>query len=135
MREITIEANLKLLSLNKAFVSLKNGRRIRSKEYVKFANEVKVVMAKYRYIFKLFNDTFDPKLHELHGFLTYSTPELYTKTGTISKNSGDLANMEKCLVDNVLTGSVDDSAIVSWEFRKIYSEAYSFSLTFKIIER
>lgn len=83
----------------------------------------------------MFNESYDPYKHEVRAYLEYRTPDLYTKDGRISKNSGDMANMEKPLVDNVMRGPVDDSAIVEWEMRKKYSDKYSFLLILSICDR
>ena len=135
MRELIIKADIKLLSLNKAFVALRNGRRIRSKEYTKFSNEIKKLKSIYAINLKAFELTFNPKKHEIHAELTYITPELYTKAGPISRNSGDLANMEKCLTDCILDGAIDDCFITQWEMRKVFGKEHGFLVTFKIIDR
>ena len=135
MRELIIKADIKLLSLNKAFVALRNGRRIRSKEYTKFSNEIKKVKSIYAINFKAFELTFNPKKHEIHAELIYITPELYTKAGTISRNSGDLGNCEKCLTDCILDGAIDDCFITKWDMQKVYGKEYGFWMSLKIVDR
>ena len=114
-------APIKLISLNHAFVTLRNGRRCRSKNYVKFAKEIKALMETRVDHFKAFNDYYDPFRHELHGYLEFYT-ELYTKKNAISKNSSDIDNISKPLLDNVLTGKIDDSQLVSYTVKKIQSQ-------------
>ena len=87
--------------------------------------------------FKAFNDHFNPLKHEVHGYLEFYT-ELYTKKGTISKNSSDIDNVSKPLLDNVLTGEIDDSQLVSYTVKKIQSDEsgkIGFFLRLEIVER
>lgn len=130
-----ISAPIKLLSLNKAFITLPNGRRCRSKEYVQFTREINTLVRLNKKKLDLFEDKFNPKIHALKAELIFYTPNLYTKAGTISKNSGDAANMEKCLIDNILTGKIDDSQILIWNIQKTSAEDYAFSLELEIILR
>ena len=135
MKTFTIEAEIKLMSLNQAFVALRNGRRVRSKQYVKFASEISELMKPLKTSYKAFEAHFEPKKHEIHATLLYYTPDLYTKLKTISKNSMDLGNCEKTLVDNIMIGKIDDSCIVNWSMKKLYAPKYSFSLTLEIVDR
>lgn len=135
MRELIIESDIKLLSLNKAFVALRNGRRIRSKEYTKFSLDISRLVLQKRDELKAFNDSFNSKLHEIHAELIFYTNSLYTKDGKLSRKSGDLGNCEKCLTDCILIGSVDDSFITKWVMEKRYSESPKFKVTYKIIDR
>jgi len=87
--------------------------------------------------FKAFNDYYNPTKHEVHGYLEFYT-ELYTKKGTISKNSSDIDNISKPLLDNVLTGVIDDSQIVSYTVKKIQTDELGktgFFLRLEIVER
>ena len=84
--------------------------------------------------FKTFNDYFNPLKHEVHGYLEFYT-ELYTKKGTISKNSSDIDNLSKCLWDNVLTDSIDDSQITRYEVRKLQADQSGFFLRLEIVDR
>jgi hypothetical protein len=135
MREFTLEADIKLLSINKAFITLRNGSRCRSKDYTIFNSAISKLLGTKRKEFVSFNDTFDPFKHEIHAELYQYTDELYTKDGRISQKSGDLGNMEKCLTDCVLVGKIDDSAIVKWEMRKLFRDVKGFKLILKIIVR
>lgn len=135
MMTFTISAPIKLLSLNEAFKTLRNGRRARSQEYVEFSKTIKALMSLHKKEFKAFNDAFIPTEHEIHAHLVINTPKLYTKAGTISKKSGDCPNYEKCLIDNLMTGSIDDSQIVFWIIRKQDSHDFSFALQLKIVQR
>ena len=85
--------------------------------------------------FKAFNEAFNPLKHEVHGYLEYYTTDLYTKKGTISKNSSDIDNVSKPLLDNVLTDLIDDSQIVRYEVRKIQADQAGFFLRLEIVER
>jgi hypothetical protein len=135
MKEFILTAPIKLLSINAAFVVLKNGRRIRSKAYVAFAKEISLLMRTRRIDFEAWEKNFNPKFHEIHAILIYGTPELLTKDGRISQKSVDIANCEKCLIDNVLIKTIDDSQITQWRMKKIYSEKFSFYLRFEIKDR
>lgn len=135
MMTFTIGAPIKLLSLNAAFKTLPNGRRARSKQYAQFAKNIKALMSLHTKEFNAFNEAYNPTEHEIHAHLVINTPELYTKAGTINKKSGDCTNLEKCLLDNVLTGVIDDSQITFWIIRKQDSHDHSFSLQLKIVHR
>ncbi|MEY3881725.1 MAG: hypothetical protein RIQ94_2521 [Pseudomonadota bacterium] len=135
MREFHLAADIKLLSINQAFIVLRNGTRCRSKEYTFFSSRINQLLLLKRNEFKLFNEFFNPKLHEVHAELTQYTDELYTKDGRISKNSGDLGNCEKCLTDCVLIGTIDDAMITSWSMRKIYRDVKGFEVCYRIVDR
>ena len=130
-----ISAKLKLLTLNQAFITLPNGRRCRSKAYAKFAQSLSIALMTKQREFKDFDDTFDPKRHELHARIVFWTPDLYAKAGTISKNSMDCGNVEKCLLDNVLVLNIDDSAITKLEVSKLHGPEYCFELDLNIVTR
>ena len=130
-----LEADIKLLSVNQAFIVLRNGARCRSKEYLIFANSIGRLLNLKRTEFLAFNNHFDPFKHEIHAELIQYTDDLYTKDGRISQKSGDLGNMEKCITDCVLVNKIDDSAITSWSLKKIYSPLKGFKISFKIIDR
>lgn len=133
MKSFNIIAPIKLLSLNNAFVTLRNGRRCRSRSYVEFTKKIKDIMSNKAKEFEEFNKSFNPKEHELHAHLIFYTPDLYTKTGTINKKSSDLGNLEKCLIDNILTGAIEDSSITFWIMQKRYAPEYAFLLNLKIM--
>jgi hypothetical protein len=133
MKSFNIVAPIKLLSLNNAFVTLRNGRRCRSKSYVEFTKKINAIMISKAKEFQEFNEAFNPKEHELHAHLIFFTPDLYTKAGTINKKSSDLGNLEKCLIDNVLTGTIEDSSITFWIMQKRYAADYAFLLNLKIM--
>ena len=135
MREFTLEADLRLLSINKAFITLRNGSRARSKDYSEFALSICKLISNKRSCFKSFDDFFDYKTHELHAELFQYTNELYTKDGRLSKTSGDIGNMEKCLTDCILIGKIDDSAIVKWSLNKQYRDTVGFKVIFTIVDR
>ena len=135
MREFILEANIKLISLNHAFATLRNSRRVRSKEYVKFAAQIKQLMISRNTAFKTFEATFKPLLHEIHAELRVGMPNLFTKAGSISLTSGDIANYEKALTDNVLTGKVSDAYITEWKMCKFYSADHYFLLKLEIVDR
>ena len=131
----TLSAPLELLSLNQAYKNLRNGRRALSKDYVQFKKSINLLMSFKQKEFEIFNDSYDPHLHEIHAHLSFKTPNLYTKAGTISKTSADIANLEKPLSDCVLGGKIDDSQITFWIMRKEYAPNYSFTLQYKIVPR
>jgi hypothetical protein len=135
MREFHLAADIKLLSINQAFIVLRNGTRCRSKEYTYFSSRINQLLLSKRHEFKLFNEFFNPKLHEVHAELTQYTDDLYTKDGRISKNSGDLGNCEKCLTDCVLIGAIDDAMITIWAMRKIYRDIKGFEVCYRIVDR
>ena len=125
---------IKLLSLNHSFITLRNGKRCRSKEYKDFAKEIFVVVNR-NVDFKKFDNLFCYKNHELHAELTFYTPDLYTKAGKLSKKSCDIDNVIKPLFDNILIGKIDDSAITQLVVKKLYDIEYSFSLVLEIVDR
>lgn len=129
-----ISAKLKLLTLNQAFI-VANGRRCRSKAYTKFAQSLSIALMTKQREFKDFDDTFDPKKHELHARIVFWTPDLYTKAGTISRNSIDADNISKSLLDNVLVLNIDDSAITKLEVSKLHGPEYCFELDLNIVTR
>jgi len=135
MHIFNLEADIKLLSLNQAFSTLPNGRRCKSPEYVRFSRQIAQIMRTVSKEFMAFDDAFDRKRHEIHGRMSIMVPDLYTKDGMISKNSGDIDNIPKCLLDNVLVRKIDDSAIVSWKINKYNGPKYMFQLQLEITER
>ena len=135
MKSFSLKADMRLLSINKAFIYLRNGSRCRSKEYNVFSLAISKLMLAKREEFKAFNDSFNSKLHEIHAELVFYTDNLYTLDKKLSQKSGDLGNMEKCLSDCILIGSIDDSFITKWTMKKLYSETPSFEITYNIIER
>ena len=130
-----ISAKLKLLTLNQAFITLPNGRRCRSKAYAKFAQSLSIALMTKQREFKDFDATFDPKKHELHARIVFWTPDLYSKSGMISKNSMDCDNVAKTLLDNVLVLNIDDSAITKLEVSKLHGPEYCFELDLNIVTR
>ena len=130
--EFKIASKIKLLSINAAYTTLRNGKRRRSNEYKTFAIKIRNIMLFNKKQFMEFDDYFNPKKHFIHGQLIFYTPTFYTARGAISKKSGDLGNVEKCLTDNVLTRKVDDSAIVVWAMEKRPSDVYAFEYTLTI---
>lgn len=131
----TLEADIKLLSINQAFIVLRNGTRCRSKEYLIFANAIGRLLNLKRAEFLAFNNYFDPFKHEIHAELIQYTDDLYTKDGRISQKSGDLGNMEKCITDCILIGKIDDSAITNWTLKKLYRPLKGFKISLKIVVR
>lgn len=130
-----LSAPIKLMTLNQAFITLPNGRRCRSKEYTKFAQTIANLLMTKQREFREFEDSFDEKKHALHAKIVFYTPDLFTKKGTINKKSTDTGNVEKCLLDNVLVGKIDDSAIVKLEIEKLYGDMHLFILDLNIVSR
>ena len=131
----TLSANIKLLSLNKAFVTLRNGVRCRSKEYLIFSASIYRLLNQHKKEFLLFDNYFDPYKHKIHAHLIQYTDELYTKDGRLSKKSGDAGNMEKCITDCILVGKIDDAYITQWLIDKQYRDIKGFTISFTILER
>jgi hypothetical protein len=131
----TLSANIKLLSVNKAFVTLRNGVRCRSKDYMIFSTEISRLLNENKKSFLDFNAHFDPYKHKIHAHLIQFTDELYTKDGRISQKSGDVGNMEKCITDCILVGSIDDSAITRWVLEKEYRAIKGFKISFAELEK
>jgi hypothetical protein len=131
----TLEADIKLLSVNQAFITLKNGIRCRSKDYLIFSSAISRLLSLKKNEFTEFNNYFDPFKHEIHANLIQYTDELYTKDGRISQKSGDIGNMEKCITDCVLIGKIDDSAITKWNLQKLYRNKKGFLISFQIVNR
>lgn len=135
MMTFAISAPIKLLSLNKAFKTLRNGRRARSQEYREFAKSIEAIMSLRKKEFNAFNEAYKPTEHEIHAHLVINTPDLYTKKGTINKKSGDIDNYCKPLFDNIFTGCVDDSQLVKLTIDKKFSIKIGFMLELKIKEK
>jgi Holliday junction resolvase RusA-like endonuclease len=135
MNQFQIYAKIRLMSLNHAFASLKNGRRIKTRKYAEFQKKIKTLMDHQKNNWNAFNERFEPSKHQIHAHLEFITPELYTKAGTISMRSGDIGNLEKVLMDCVMTGKIDDSQIVQFVMRKVYGEEFAFFLDLRIVER
>ena len=131
----TLTGKMELLTINKAFATLRNGRRVRSKAYAVFKRNIAILMSLKQREYALFERSFDPTKHELHATLNRGTPCMYTKKGCISKNSGDTANYEKTLCDSVMTGIIDDAFITKWEITKYESDEHEFLLSLEIKER
>jgi Holliday junction resolvase RusA-like endonuclease len=131
----TLQAEVKLLTINKAFITLRSGSRVRSKDYVNFSKAIASILKLKTIEFSNFNKYFDYSKHQIHAELIYYTPSIFTKDGKISKSSGDIGNMEKCLTDCVLIGSIDDSCITRWILEKKYAEKHSFKLSLEIVDR
>lgn len=130
-----LEADIKLLSINEAFSTLRNGRRVRSEAYHKFSACISRLMFNKRNEFFKFNKSFDYKKHEIHAELIYYTDKLYTQDGRISQKSGDLGNVEKCLTDCVLVNEIDDACIVLWSLQKKARDKNGFYLKLEIVDR
>ena len=130
-----LSANIKLLSMNKAFITLKNGVRCRSKDYMIFSAAISRLLNENKKSFLDFNAYFDPFKHKIHAHLIQYTDELYTKDGRISQKSGDVGNMEKCITDCILVGSIDDSAITKWVLEKQYRDIKGFFVSFHILDK
>lgn len=130
-----INGNFKPLTINKAFATMRNGARVRSNEYRAFKNTMNALLRSFNRDFEAFESRFDEKIHEIHASLEIGLKTLYTKNGTISKTSGDLANFEKCLIDCVLVGKINDAQIMQWKMEKFYSLTDNFCLTLEIKER
>jgi len=135
MKQFQIYSKIRLMSLNHAFATLRNGRRIRTKKYLEFKKKIDALMIDQKNNWNAFNETYDPLKHEIHAGLEFITPELYTKAGTLSKKAGDIANLEKVLMDCVMTGKIDDSQIVDFKMKKVYGEEFAFLLDLRIVER
>lgn len=134
-----LEANMRLLSLNQAFATIQRGPRrgirIKSKDYVNFKKEINKIMLGRAKEFKQFNDSYNPFTDEVFCTIEIFTPDLFTKQGTISKLSGDVSNYEKALIDTVMVGSLDDSAITRMLISKQLAEKHGFKLTLEIKKR
>ena len=131
----TLSADIKLLSVNQAFITLRNGVRCRSKDYLIFSSAISRLLSSKKDEFIIFNNYFDPYKHKIHAHLIQYTDDLYTKDGRISQKSGDVGNMEKCITDCILIGSVDDSAITKWVLEKEYRDVKGFKISYVIIDR
>jgi len=136
MQTFTLVLNMPLLTLNKAFSTLRNGSRVKSQDYKAFSKTISRIMSFRRSEFKAFDSFYDYKKHEIHAELIYYTPDLYTKDGRISKTSGDVPNMEKCLTDSIFEKTnINDACITDWHLLKRYHPSFKFSLTLTIVER
>jgi Holliday junction resolvase RusA-like endonuclease len=135
MNQFQLYAKIRLMSLNHAFATLRNGRRIKTRQYNEFQKKIKMLMDQRKESWNAFNERFDPLKHEIHAHLEFITPELYTKAGTISMRSGDIGNLEKVLMDCIMTNKIDDSQITQFVMRKVYGEEFAFFLDLRIVER
>jgi Holliday junction resolvase RusA-like endonuclease len=135
MNQFQLYAKIRLMSLNHAFATLRNGRRIKTRQYNEFQKKIKMLMEQRQESWNAFNERFEPSRHEIHAHLEFITPELYTKAGTISMRSGDVGNLEKVLMDCIMTGKINDSQITQFVLRKVYGEEFAFFLDLRIVER
>jgi Holliday junction resolvase RusA-like endonuclease len=135
MKTFKLSADIKLISVNAAFVVMRNGMRCRSKAYCEFAKRIKQLMRSRKSEFEAFESGFLVKYHALSLKLIYRSQRFLTKDNRISRNSGDLDNVAKCLLDNVLCGKIDDSYVVKLDMTKEYGEVDGFELEISIIER
>jgi len=133
--KFVLESQIKLLSVNEAYATIKSGRRIKSNEYKNFTTTILMLMRSHRNAYRAFELAFNPKVHEIFATLERGTPAFYTNAGTISRISGDVPNYEKCLTDCVMIGQIDDSAITEWRMRKFPAPKHCFRLTLEIRER
>lgn len=135
MKTFKLSADIKLISVNAAFVVMRNGLRCRSKAYCEFTKRIKQLMRSRKSEFEAFESQFLVNHHALSIKLVYRAQKFLTKDNRISQNSGDLDNVAKCLLDNILIGKIDDSAITQLNMTKEFGEIDNFELEISIIER
>lgn len=123
------------MSINQAFVLLRNGRRVRSPAYQVFARRVLILLQLNKRGVSEFESSFDGNIHAIRGTLRIGVKNMLTKKSTISEKSGDLDNCVKCLVDNVMVGKIDDSQITEWHLYKYENNVDCFELTLEIYKR
>lgn len=134
MRELFLFFEFKPLTINQAFITLRNGRRAKSKVYTQFQSQVQRVINQNT--LKLFASEFDSSKHELHLDLIIYLKEFYTKKNIISKKSGDLMNFEKVITDIVFKNlPIDDSFITTANLSKNYGDKDCFCYRLEIRER
>lgn len=123
------------LSLNHAFATLRDGRRVRSQEYSKWAAEFKANTAPYLMEIKRFFRDYRPITQALHAELTFTMPNLYTLRNQVSNKSFDLDNLGKCVMDNLFLHDIDDAQIVSLLLKKINGDKPSIKITLYTVPR
>lgn len=131
---ITHFFDCKPLTLNQAFITLRNGRRARSSKYELF----KKTIEKRLNLIELedFSDTFNQSKHALKMTMIVYLKDLYTKKGTISQKSGDIDNFTKCINDIIFKNTnLDDSYITELHISKNQGDKDCFLLTYEIISK
>jgi len=123
------------LSLNHAFATLRDGRRVRSQEYSKWAAEFKANTAPYLMDIKRFFRDYRPTTQALHAELIFTMPNLYTLRNQVSNKSFDLDNLGKCVMDNLFLHDIDDAQIVSLLLKKINGDKPSIKITLYTVPR
>lgn len=76
--------------------------------------------------------------------ITFFMPNLYTKTGKVSRLSNDLSNVEKMLIDLIFDSrfkdrgwsnlNTDDCLITALHSYKVYSSSYLISVDISIVK-
>ena len=90
-------------------------------------------LRKFKVDAEKFRVKFDVNRDALHAEWTFTTPDLYTKTGKVNENSVDL-DAHKVLQDTVCEFiGIDDAYIVQETKRKVYGATHAVNVTFTIV--
>lgn len=132
---MSLRLNLKPISLNQCFATLRDGRRVRSKEYAIWVKSLQNELHPFSKQLRAFFNSYKPKSQEIHASLTIHNPDLITIAKTISQRSGDVDNVFKPLADNIFVFGIDDSQITRLCLAKIQAESWAMDLTLEIKDR
>lgn len=134
MKTISFFFELKPLSVNAAYQTLKSGHRAKSVKYLQYSQIIKRKIDTME--LADFATTFDETKHGIKMNLIVYLKDFYTKKGAISKISLDVANCEKPLIDTIFKhAGLPDSHITEIYITKNKGERDCFFLNLEIIPK
>lgn len=131
-KSLNLLLKIKPISLNQCFSTLRDGRRVRSKQYAIWVKTLKHELLPHSLSLRNFFNSFKPKQHEIRAEIIIHNPEMITIAKTISQKSGDLDNIIKPLFDNIFIYGIDDSQVTEILARKTQSEEWKIELNLYI---
>lgn len=133
-KNITLFFDFKPLTVNQAYITLRNGRRCKSQAYNAFKKRVLSGLMKDEIM--EFSKSFDAGRHELYLDMIVYLSGFSTKDGVISKKGGDLMNFEKVITDIIFPYmGLDDAFITSANLSKNFGTKDCFIYLLTIKER
>lgn len=133
-KNITLFFDFKPLTVNQAYITLRNGRRCKSQAYNAFKKRVLSGLVKED--IEAFSKSFDASRHELYLDMIIYLSGFSTKDGAISKKGGDLMNFEKVITDILFPYmGLDDAFITSANLSKNFGTKDCFIYLLTIKER
>lgn len=135
MKELTLFFNFKPISLNHAFITLRNGRRAKSSGYVKYQRLLEKELLNTNTL-DSFSSIFDPKKHQLKLDMIIYLKDMYTKQNILSKKAGDIMNLEKVTTDIIFKRlKLDDAFITQANISKNVGQRDCFMYRLEIVAR